>query len=134
MRIKECSERVVIQKIASVYGVLGVEDPVDASHVLGFIGLYWDAIEHLATRVRCLGQVFGESDCSRVEAAGTDLPVWQRLQGRPGGRIVDHASLMIGLAAGPVERAEVAGERRGRWDESGARGGILPNIGLLKTT
>ena len=66
-----------------------------------------------------------------IEAAWTDLPVWQRL---PGGRIVNRASYTLGLAAGAVERAEVAGERRGGRNKRIACGGVLANIGLLKST
>src|SRR5207253_9965 len=95
------------------------------------IGLYRDAIEYLATGVRRLGQVLGECECRGIEAAWSDLPVWQRLLG---GRVVNGASCMRGLATGAVERAEVAGERRGSGDKCGARGGVLANIGLLKTT
>src|ERR1700724_14820 len=131
MRIKECRESVVIQKIASVERVFGVDDPVDACYVLGLIGLYRDAIQYLATGVRRLGQVLGESDCRWVEAAWTDLPVWQRL---PGGRIINDARFTLRLAAGPIERAEIARERRRSGDKCGACRWVLANIGLLKTT
>ena len=71
MRIEEGRERVVIQKIAAVEGVFGVDDPVHASHVLAFIGLYRDAIGNLAAGIRRLGQVLGEGD-GRRDRSGWD--------------------------------------------------------------
>src|ERR1017187_7232086 len=71
--IEECLERVVVHKNASVEGVLGVDDPVDTSDELTFIGLYRDTIGSLATGVRRLGQIFGESDRHGIEAGRTNL-------------------------------------------------------------
>ena len=64
-------------------------------NVLGFIGLYRDAIEYLATKVRVLRKVLGESSRRGIKSAGADLRVWQRL---PRGRIVNRASYTFGLA------------------------------------
>src|SRR5664280_2045008 len=130
MRIEECLERVVIHKITPVEGVFGVDDPVDASHELTFIGLYRDTIGNLATGVRRLGQVLGESHRNGIEEGRTDLVVGQR---DAGGGIFDDASHARGLAAGAVEPAEVAGERRASGNKSVARGRVLPNIRSLKT-
>src|SRR5215831_2907915 len=116
MRIEECLERIAIQEIAAVEGVLAVDDPVDASHELGFIGLHRDAIGYLSTRIRRLGQVLGHGDRRRIEPGWTDLPVWH---GLTSGWIVDDPGHMIGLATGAVERAEIARERRRGGNKSG---------------
>src|SRR5260370_12197654 len=92
MRIEECLERVVVHENAPVQGVFGVDDPVDASHELAFIGLYRDAPGNLAARVRRLGQVLGEGKGHGSEAGWTDLVVWDR---DTAGRIVNDATLTL---------------------------------------
>src|SRR5262249_31706372 len=73
----------------------------------------------------------GEGDRRGIEAARTDLRIWRR---ETGGRIVNGTGDTPRLASGAVERAEVAGERGRSGDKSVARGGVLANIRLLKTS
>src|SRR5579871_6450857 len=75
-------------------------------------------------------QVLGKGYGSRIEACRADLIIGQ---GRAGAGIDYGARDAFGLAAGAVQRAEIARERRGGGNISGAGGRILTKIRLLKS-